>query len=333
MRFKNIAVTMALLCLATAATTTTIAAEVRRFSFAYDQPHTTAYGIAADTFANKLDELSHGTMIIDQFPGAQLGQEPQVLQKLRTGDIDFAITSTANSATVQPESGVFSIHFVFRSEDHLKKALADPAVVAAFRDMMNSKVEGAHTLALGTMGFRNIYSRREIHGLDDLKNVKVRVQATATEDAMFPAYGAQTVHMPFGDVYTSLQTGVVEAAENGINVYQMNKHYEVAPIMSLTEHEANNNVVWVSDKVWNSLSDEQKGWVQAAADEVGRTMPAKALELEHQSMARLEKIGVKFVTDVDKSGFVKVAEPLQDQLTQQLGPGAVKVLQLVRNVQ
>ena len=235
------------------------AAEPRHFSFAYDQPHTTAYGIAADTFAGKLQELSNGTMIIDQFPGAQLGQEPQVLQKLRTGDVDFAITSTANSATVQPESGVFSIHFVFRSEDHLKKALADPAVVAAFKEMMNSKVEGARTLALGTMGFRDIYSKREIHRLEDLKNVKVRVQATATEDTMFPAYGAQTIHMPFGDVYTSLQTGVVEAAENGINVYQMNKHYEVAPIMSLTEHEANNNVVWVSDKVWNSLNDEQKG--------------------------------------------------------------------------
>jgi len=309
------------------------AAEARHFSFAYDQPHTTAYGIAADTFASKLQELSNGTMAIDQFPGAQLGQEPQVLQKLRTGDVDFAITSTANSATVQPESGVFSIHFVFRSEDHLKKALADPGVVAAFTEMMNSKVEGAHTLALGTMGFRDIYSKREVHSLDDLKNVKVRVQATATEDTMFPAYGAQTIHMPFGDVYTSLQTGVVEAAENGINVYQMNKHYEVAPIMSLTEHEANNNVIWVSDKVWTSLSDEQKRWVKAAADEVGRTMPEKALGLEHESMARLEKIGVKFVKEVDKSGFIKEAEALQDQLAQQLGPGAVKELQLIRNVQ
>ena len=176
------------------ATAKAAAAEARHFSFAYDQPHTTAYGIAADTFANKLQELSNEAMVIDQFPGAQLGQEPQVLQKLRTGDIDFAITSTANSATVQPEAGVFSIHFVFRSEDHLKKALADPAVVAAFREMMNSKVEGAHTLALGTMGFRDIYSKREIHRLDDLKNVKVRVQATATEDTMFPAYGAQTIH-------------------------------------------------------------------------------------------------------------------------------------------
>ena len=78
----------------------------RHFSFAYDQPHTTAYGYAADVFGAKLKELSKGEMIIDQFPGAQLGQEPQVLQKLRTGDVDFAITSTANAATVSPEAGV-----------------------------------------------------------------------------------------------------------------------------------------------------------------------------------------------------------------------------------
>ena len=75
--------------------------DVRHFSFAYDQPHTTAYGVAGDTFAAKLAELSHGTMVADQFPGAQLGQEPQVLQKLRTGDVDFSIVSTANSATLQ----------------------------------------------------------------------------------------------------------------------------------------------------------------------------------------------------------------------------------------
>jgi TRAP-type C4-dicarboxylate transport system substrate-binding protein len=198
--------------------------------------------------------------------------------------------------------------------------------------MVNSKVEGAHTLALGTMGLRNLYGKREIHNVGDVKNIKVRVQATATEDTMFPAYGAQTIHMPFGDVYTALQTGVVEMAENGINVYQTNKHYEVAPIMSLSEHEANNNVVWVSDKVWNSLNDEQKGWVQAAADEISKVMPEKALGLEHESMGRLEKMGVKFVKDVDKSGFIKDAEPIQDKLAQQLGPGAVKVLQQVRAV-
>ncbi|MBV9523311.1 MAG: TRAP transporter substrate-binding protein [Alphaproteobacteria bacterium] len=302
------------------------------YSFGYDQPHTTGYGIVGDTFGNKLKELSHGTMIIDQFPGAQLGQEPQMLQKIRTGDIDFIISSTANAATVQPESGVMSIHFIFRSEDHLKKALADPGVVAAVKDMFNGKVEGAHVLTVSTLGLRDMYGKKEIHKVEDLKGVKVRVQATATEDTMFPAYGAQTVHMPFGDVYTSLQTGVVDMAENGINVYLSNKHYEVAPIMSLTEHEANNSVVWVSDKVWNSLNEEQKGWVQAAADEVGRTEPEKALALEHESQAKLEKIGVKFVKDVDKSGFITAAEPIQDKLSEQLGPNAVKVLKLIRAV-
>ena len=306
--------------------------DVRHFSFAYDQPHTTAYGIAGDTFAAKLAELSHNTLLIDQFPGAQLGQEPQVLQKLRTGDVDFAITSTANSATLQPEAGVFSIHFVFRSEDHLVKALADSKVAQAFKEMINSKVQGAQIMALGTMGLRNMYGKKEVHNVADLDNVKVRVQATATEDTMFPAYGAQTVHMPFGDVYTALQTGIVAMAENGINVYQSNKHYEVAPIMSLTQHEANNNVVWVSDKVWNSLNDEQKKWVQAAADEVGKVEPPAALGLENESMAKLEKIGVKFVKDVDKSGFVKDAQPIQDQLAEKLGPGAVNVLHLVRDV-
>jgi tripartite ATP-independent transporter DctP family solute receptor len=271
-------------------------------------------------------------MAIDQFPGAQLGQEPQMLQKIRTGDIDFMISSTANSATVSPESGVMSLHFVFRGEDHLVKALADPRIVAAMRQMFEDTVQGGHALALATLGLRNLYGKKEIHKVDDLKGLKVRVQATPTEDAIFPAYGAQTVHMPFGSVYTSLQTGVVDFAENGINVYLANKHYEVAPIMSQTEHEANNSVIWVSDKVWSALDADQKSWVQAAADEVSRTQPAKALALEHDSRTQLQKIGVKFVTDVDKSGFQKIAAPFQDSTAKSLGPHAVKILELIRSV-
>jgi TRAP-type transport system periplasmic protein len=311
----------------------TSAAETRHFRFGYDQPHTTGYGILADIFDAKLKALSHGTMTIDQFPGAQLGQEPQMLQLVKAGDIDFIISSTANAATLSPESGVMSIHFVFRSEDHLKKALADPKVVAAVREMFEDTVKGAHVLTVATLGLRNLYGKRDIHNLDDLKGLKVRVQATATEDTMFPAYGAQTVHMPFGSVYTSLQTGVVDFAENGVNVYLANKHYEVAPVLSMTEHEANNSVVWVSDRLWSSLTDEEKKWVQGAAEEVGRTQPAKALELEHESQKKLVSIGVKVVTDVDKSGFIKIAQPIQDQLAKQLGPHAVKILELCRAIQ
>jgi TRAP-type C4-dicarboxylate transport system substrate-binding protein len=150
---------------------------------------------------------------------------------------------------------------------------------------------------------------------------------------MFPAYGAQTVHMPFGSVYTSLQTGVVDVAENGVNVYLVNKHYEVAPVLSMTQHEANNSLIWISDKLWASLTAEQRQWVQAAADEVGRIQPGKALELEHQSETKLKSMGVKVIGDVDKSGFIKIALPHLGQLSKQLGPHAVKVEQLIRAIQ
>jgi TRAP-type transport system periplasmic protein len=194
-------------------------------------------------------------------------------------------------------------------------------------------VQGAHAIALATLGLRNIYSKKEIHKVEDMKGLKVRVQATATEDAMFPAYGAQTVHMPFGSVYTSLQTGVVDAAENGVNVYLVNKHYEVAPVLSMTQHEANNSLIWVSDRLWSALTAKQKDWVQAAADEVGQVQPGKALELEHQSEVKLKSIGVKVIGDVDKSGFIKIAQPQLDRLSKQLGPHAVKVEQLIRTIQ
>ncbi len=160
----------------------------------------------------------------------------------------------------------------------------------------------------------------------------MRVQATVTEDTLFPAYGAQVVHMPFGEVYVALQTGVVDMAENGINNYLINKHYEPAPVLSLTEHEANNAALFISDKAWSSLTDQQRTWVQAAADEVSRNEPAVAFKLEHEALAKLEKIGVKIIKDVDKSGFQQISKPIQDKLAKDLGPHAVKVLELVRNV-
>jgi tripartite ATP-independent transporter DctP family solute receptor len=322
------ALAVATLALATASN----ANAQKKYTFGYDQPHNTAYGIAGDMFNAKLMELSKGTMGIDQYPGAQLGQEPVMLQKIRTGDIDFIITSTANAASVVPEAGVFSEHFIFRDKEHLAKVLADPAVTKEFQAMVKDKVQGAHVLALMTMGLRNMYSKKPIRSVADIKGQKIRVQATMTEDAHFPAYGAQTVHMPFGEVYTSLQTGVVNIAENGVNVYMANKHYEVAPVLSITEHEANNNCIWVSDKTWNSLTDEQKGWVEAAAREVAVKEPAMALKLEADSAAKLKSMGVTVHENVDKSGFMADAKPIQDDIAKKLGPHAVKLLQLVRDV-
>jgi TRAP-type C4-dicarboxylate transport system substrate-binding protein len=100
----------------------------------------------------------------------------------------------------------------------------------------------------------------------------------------------------------------------------------------MTEHEANNSLIWISDKTWSSLTAEQKGWVQAAADEVAKVQPAKALDLEHQSATKLKGMGVKIVTDVDKSGFNKIADPYLDKMAKELGPHADKIRQLIAAV-
>jgi tripartite ATP-independent transporter DctP family solute receptor len=308
------------------------AQEAKHYRFAHDQQLNSGYSIAYDIFSARLKELSKGTMLVDQYPGAQLGQEPQILQLVKSGDVDFAIVSSANTSTISPQAGVMSLHFLFRNEDHIVKALADERVFTAIRDMIDDTVQGIHAIGLGSQGFRYMYGRKEVHKVDDLKGYKVRVQATATEDAMFPAYGDQTVHMPFGSVYTSLQTGVVDFAENGENVYLINRHYEVAPVLSLTEHEANNAIVWISDKLWQTLSPEQKQWVMAAARDVSTQEPKRGFDLEHAAGAKLEKMGVKIVRDVDKAGFQKIADPSLDKLAHDLGPHAEHVKDLIRAI-
>jgi tripartite ATP-independent transporter DctP family solute receptor len=311
------------------------AQEVKHYRFAHDQQLNSGYSVAYDIFSAKLKELSKGTMLVDQFPGAQLGQEPQLLQLVKGGDLEFAIVSSANTSTISPQAGVMSLHFLFRNEAHVIKALADKQVIDAIKAMIDETTQGLHVIATGSQGVRNVYSKKEVskvHNVGDIKGMKIRVQATATEDTMFPAYGAQTVHMPFGSVYTSLQTGVVEAAENSINVYLINRHYEVAPVLSITEHEANNALVFISDKLWQSLSAEQKQWVTTAAAEISANEPKKAFELERTAAAKLKTMGVKIVDNVDKSGFTKIADPYLDKLAKELGPHADKIKTLIRAI-
>jgi TRAP-type transport system periplasmic protein len=322
------AVAVAALVFASGAT----AQEVKHYRFAHDQQLNTGYSVAYDMLSARLKELSKGTMLVDQYPGAQLGQEPQLLQLVKAGDIDFAIVSSANTATISPQAGVMSLHFLFRNADHLIKSLADPKVIDAIKTMIEETTQGLHVIATGSQGVRSIYSKKEIHNVGDMKGIKIRVQATATEDAIFPAYGAQTVHMPFGSVYTSLQTGVVDAAENSTNVYLVNKHYEVAPVLSITEHEANNALVYISDKLWQSLSTEQRQWVMTAAAEISAKEPAKAFELEKAAAAKLKGLGVKIVEDVDKKSFATVSDPYLDKLAKELGPHADKIKTLIRAI-
>jgi TRAP-type C4-dicarboxylate transport system substrate-binding protein len=144
------------------------AQEAKHYRFAYDQPKTTGYGILGDIFADKLKALSKGSMLIEQYPGAQLGQEPQVLQLVKSGDVEFCISSSANAATLSPQAGVMSMHFLFRSEAHLIKAIADPEVSRAMKAMISETVQGAHVIALSTLGLRSMYAKREIKNVADM---------------------------------------------------------------------------------------------------------------------------------------------------------------------
>ena len=150
---------------------------------------------------------------------------------------------------------------------------------------------------------------------------------------MFPAYGAQTVHMPFGSVYTSLQTGVVDVAENGVNVYLVNKHYEVAPVLSMTEHEANNSLVWVSDKLWQQPVGRAEG-LGAGRRRRGQQEPAGQGDRSRAAVAPTSssRSASRSSTDVDKSGFIKIADPYLDKVAKELGPHAAKIKELIRAV-
>jgi len=308
------------------------AQESRSFTFAYDQPKDTAYSFMADTFEKKVGELSGGKFKVRQFPSAALGTEPETAQKVRAGDIDFVINATANTSSVAPQSGVFSLHFIFRDEPHLEKCMNDKGVNDAFKAMIAESVQGARSLGLFTQGFRNMYSKFPVTGVSDVVGKKVRVQATKTEDAFFTAYKAVPIHMPFGQVYTSLQTGLIQIAENGNDVVLKNKHYEAAPVVSQTEHEANNSHLWVSQKTWDSLTPEQQKWVGQSADYALPIASKKALELNTAAIASLKKVGVKYVDQVDKKSFSVIAAPLQDSQAQELGKHAVQLLALVRGV-
>jgi len=209
----------------------------------------------------------------------------------------------------------------------------DPAVNAAFKKMITDNVTGAFSLGLFSLGFRNMYAKFTISGLADVTGKKVRVQATNTEDAFFgQAYKAIPVHMPFGQVFTSLQTGLVQIAENGNDQYLKAKHYEAAPVLNKTEHEANNNHLWMSQKTWDSLTDQQRKWVLDTAAYVRPLTTQKALEFSAQAVKSLQGLGVKWNDQVDKQSLMTVATPLQDSLARELGPYSVQLLNLVRNL-
>jgi tripartite ATP-independent transporter DctP family solute receptor len=306
------------------------AAEPRTFSFGFDEPRDTGYGFFGDRFSEKITELSAGSFKIQQYPSAQLGSEVEMAQKVRSGDLDFCINSLANAAAMSAQLGTMSLEYLFPDERTLVKAVLDPGINDTFRKLVAATITGLEGLGLITLGLRNMYSKFPITNVGDIKGKKFRVQATKTEDAFMTAYGAIPVHMPFGQVYTSLQTGVVEIAENGTDIYFSNKHYEVAPVLSLTRHEANNNMVMLSTKTAAGLTADQRRWVTQAFEYAQRLEVPKAIELDHGALDKLKALGVQIISNVDTASFANIARPLDAQLAEALGPYSQQIVKQIR---
>ena len=305
----------------------------RKFSFAYDQPKTTAYGIAANIFEPSSRSCQRRQDEHQPVPrrAARPGAADAAEAARRRHRLRHHLDRQRLDAGAAGRRVLAALHLP-RPGAPGQGARRPGVVDGVPRRWSRSRCRARRCWPASRMGMRNMYSKKEVKSVDDIKGKKMRVQATKTEDTHFPAYGAQTVHMPFGEVYTSLQTGVVNVAENGVNVYLANKHYEVAPVLSMTEHEANNNCIWVSDKTWNSLTPSRSNGCRRPPTRSARPSRRMALKLEKDSAEKLKAIGVKVVENVDKSGFMKAAAPIQDQLANELGPHAVKILELVRNV-
>jgi tripartite ATP-independent transporter DctP family solute receptor len=290
----------------------------------HDQPTAHGYQEVGVYLNKRLSEITGGAYEVRIFPGAQLGNEMAMLDSVISGNLDMSVAAAANASTFVPELGMFSVSYIFANLDHFKRVLND----AAFNRLVDEKVAarkvGFRRVASFTAGVRNVYNNQgPIQSVDDLGGLKMRVMASPIESKVWGQLGTKPVAIPFGDVYTGMQTGLVQAAENAAAVYGSNKHYEVAPYYSMTGHQWLIAFLFVSDAAWAKWPDE----VRTAVTAIGKEMTDHVIDFVVASDAKFvdelkEKYGVK-VNAVDTQPFVKRLSPLQDEVAKDLGMEAV----------
>lgn len=253
---------------------------------------------------------TNGRIKIDVTNNAALGSEKDTIEQTRFGVIDLNRVNAAPFNNLVPQTVVLGLPFLFRSTEHMHKTVDGPIgdeVLAAFEP------HGLIGLAFYDSGARSFYStKKPIEKLADLKGMKVRVQQSDLWIAMMEAFGANATPMPFGEVYSSLETGVVDAAENNWPSYESSRHFEVAKSYTLTEHSLNPEILVISKMSWDKLSaDDQKVLKEAAKESV-----VKMRELwtarEKASEETVRAAGANVIT-VDKAEFSAAMKPVYDR--------------------
>ena len=278
---------------------------VIRLGHALDVEHPVHRGM--EVMAHHLDSLSGGTMRIDLYPSEQLGSEREMLELLQIGTLGMTKVSAAVLENFAPAYRVFGLPYVFRDDAHRFAVLDGPIG----RELLDApepfRLRG---LAFYDAGSRSFYTVDEpALSPEDLDGQKIRVMESATAMAMVQSLGGSPTPISWGELYTSLQQGVVDGAENNPPSYYTSRHYEVARYFVLDEHTAIPDVLVAGTTLWDRLSPPQRAWLQQAADASAVAQRRFWREATEEALAAVQAEGVEVVRP-DKALFEAAVGPM-----------------------
>lgn len=264
--------------------------------------------VALDKFAELVTERTDGRISPKNFHSGVLGNQPDAIEQVRVGAIEYGNFNLGPMGPVVPEADVVNLPFIFKGLDHMHRVM-DGAVGEEIGAAMAAK--GLQPLAWYDSGARSFYnSKHPITKPDDVKGLKVRVMNNELFVGMVEALGGNATPMAFSEVFQSIKTGVVDGAENNWPSYESTNHYEVAGYYSLSQHLIIPECVCINTTVWEGLSDEDKDIVKTAARESAELQRKLWTERAEASRKKVVDSGVKFNEIADKSGFQKAMEPV-----------------------
>jgi tripartite ATP-independent transporter DctP family solute receptor len=257
--------------------------------------------------AERVQEKSQGRLRIDIYPNEQLGSERECIEQLQFGSLAMTKTSSSPLESFIPELAVYGLPYVFRDADHAWKVWNGEI---GRRLLAAGEKVGLKGLCYYDAGARSFYTRnRPIYTPDDLKGLKIRVQKSNMALRMIEVFGASATPIDWGELYTSLQQGVVDGAENNPPSFYTSRHYEVCKYYTLDEHTRVPDVLLISTAVWKKLSPEFQQILQEAADESVPYQRQLWDEMVKKSLEEVQKAGVQIIIP-DKEPFRRKAAQL-----------------------
>ena len=280
----------------------------------------TIVGEMAKAFKAKAEELSGGEVKIDIQAGGVLGSEDQILDNLLGGGNITDISRISAFALTQygcDKASLLSIPYTFVNEEHFWNFAASDLA----QDFLLEPQEiglPLRGLCYGEEGFRHFFFKGEVKGLEDLKGLKIRVSSDPVMTGMVSNLGASATTVAFTELYSALNTGVVDGAEQPIANYLSNAFPEVAPNVLLDGHTLGALQIIITDNAWNKLSAEQQGWIMEAAAYASQVCREKVAEIEKTTFEKLEAMGAKVVEVEDKAPWVEACQPTIKANTEKL---------------